>query len=120
VKKLLVSLVVVALSSGAVLGFSAATLGPKHNIKEVMKEAHKDKLVNKVQDGQATKEEKEKLLGLYISLYDNKPTKGDQASWNDKSGALVVAAAKALLGQDGAADALKNAANCGACHKVHK
>jgi hypothetical protein len=93
---------------------------PKHSVKEVMADAHKSKLVNKVQDGQASKEEKEKLLGLYISLYENKPPKGDQASWNEKTGALVVAGAKVVLGQDGAAESLKAAANCGACHKAHK
>ena len=113
-----------------VCGFVAATAWalspvaddakPKHAIKEVMADAHKSKLVNKVQDGQASKEEKEKLLGLYISLYENKPPKGDQASWNEKTGALVVAGAKVVLGQEGAADSLKAAANCGACHKAHK
>jgi hypothetical protein len=73
-----------------------------------------------VQDGTASKEEKEKLLGLYISLYENKPPKGDPSSWNDKSAALIVASAKVLLGQEGGTEALKAASNCGACHKAHK
>lgn len=93
---------------------------PKYTIKDVMAEAHKGKLVNKVQEGAATDEEKEKLVALYIALWENKPPKGDQASWNEKSGALVVASAKALLGEEGAADALKSAANCAACHGSHK
>jgi hypothetical protein len=108
--------------AGTALALSPITnnADPKHTVKQVMGEAHKSKLVNKVQEGQATKEEKEKLLGLYVSLYENKPPKGDQASWNEKTGALVVAGAKVVLGLDGATESLKSAANCGACHKAHK
>ena len=113
-RKLLTAFVVSGFIVGTALAFTAQDAKPKHAIKEVMGEAHKSKLVNKVQDGNASKEEKEKLLGLYISLYENKPPKGDQASWNEKTGALVVAGAKVVLGQEGATDSLKNAANCGA------
>lgn len=120
-RKLIVVTVVCGFAAGTAWALSPVEdAKPKHSVKEVMADAHKSKLVNKVQDGQASKEEKEKLLGLYISLYENKPPKGDQASWNEKTGAMVVAGAKVVLGQDGAADALKAAANCGACHKAHK
>ena len=121
-RKLIVTTVVCGFVAGTAWALSpvAEDAKPKHAIKEVMADAHKSKLVNKVQDGQASKEEKEKLLGLYISLYENKPPKGDQASWNEKTGALVVAGAKVVLGQEGAADSLKAAANCAACHKAHK
>ena len=92
----------------------------KHTIKQVMKEAHKDKLLNKVVEGDASKEEKDNLLDLYISLLENKPKKGDEDSWHIKAGTLVVAAAKVSVGRDGAEMELKKAADCGACHKMHK
>jgi hypothetical protein len=85
-----------------------------------MPQAHKSKLLNKVIDGDASKEEKTKLLDLYIGLYENKPPKGDPASWTQKTGAAVVGAARVVLEQKGAEAKLKAAVNCGACHKEHK
>ena len=93
---------------------------PKHTIKQVMKEAHKKKLLNKVMDGKASKEEKQKLLDLYVSLWENKPPKGEQKSWDKLTSGIVVATAKSLVGREGAAAALKKATNCGGCHKPHK
>jgi hypothetical protein len=93
---------------------------PKNSIKEVMKEAHKDGLLKKVMDGSATREEKDKLLDLYISMHDNEPPKGEKNEWLMRSGWLVVAAARASLGREEATDALKEASNCKACHTVHK
>jgi len=93
---------------------------PKHAIKDVMREAHKSKLVDKVAGGGASKEEKQKLLGLYADLFDNKPPKGEEGSWAKKAGALVVGAARVLLEQEGGGDELKAAANCKACHEAHK
>jgi len=93
---------------------------PKHAIKDVMREAHKSKLVDKVAGGGASKEEKQKLLGLYADLFDNKPPRGEEGSWAKKAGALVVGAARVLLEQEGAGDELKAAANCKACHEAHK
>ena len=121
-RKVLVGCVTFGVMLCTALGITRAGLfaKPKHDIKEVMAQAHKSKLVNKVQDGGASKEEKEKLLTLYVDLYDNKPPKGDAASWSQKTGALVVASAKALLGTEGATESLKTAANCAACHKEHK
>ena len=89
-------------------------------VKQVMKEAHKDGLLKKVMGGEAKSEEKEKLLALYILLWDAGCPAGDADSWTDKSGALVVAAAKVVAGRDDANDALKAASNCGNCHKIHK
>ena len=93
---------------------------PQHTIKQVMAEAHKSKLVDKVSGGAASKEEKQKLLGLYTDLWHNKPPKGDEASWTKKTGSLVVGAARVLLDHEGAGDELKSAANCKACHEAHK
>jgi hypothetical protein len=93
---------------------------PKHTIKQVMADAHKSKLIDKVSGGGASKEEKQKLLGLYADLFDNKPPKGDEGDWAKKAGSLVVGAARVLLEQPGGTEELKAAANCKACHEAHK
>ncbi len=93
---------------------------PKHDIKEIMKVVHKDGLLKKVTEGKGDKKDKETLLGLYAELWDNAPPKGEKASWTEKTGALVVAAAKVAIEQEGAMDALKAASSCKACHEVHK
>ena len=48
------------------------------------------------------------------------PPKGDAESWKAKTAALKSAAEGVLKGEKGAEEALKKAANCAACHKVHK
>jgi cytochrome c553 len=92
----------------------------KVSIKEVMKTAHKGGLLDKVQKGTATAEEKKKLADLYVALHENVPPKGDKESWEKKTDALVKASKDVLEGKKGAEDALKKAANCAACHKEHK
>lgn len=86
---------------------------PKFTIKEVMK-LHKEKLNEKFAGGTASAEEKKQLLEGYEALLKNKPPKGDEKSWKEKSEALV----KAVKADD--KDAFKKAVNCGACHSVHK
>jgi cytochrome c553 len=104
-------------------GLSAADAAkPKYTIEQVMEALHKGKTnVGKtVASGQGTKEDFAKLVEYYESLPLCKPEKGDQASWETKSKALL-ASAKAL--KDGAPDALeayKKAVNCKACHNVHR
>ena len=93
---------------------------PKHTIKEVMKQAHSSKLLNKVVDGTASKEEKDQLLDLYISLFENAPPKGERGDWMRKSGGLLYAAARVSVGREGATEQLKTASNCKACHDVFK
>lgn len=87
---------------------------PKYTTKEVMKLAHKEKLLNKVMEGKASDDEKKKLVELYEAMAANKPPKGDADNWKKLNDALVDAAKKAD------ADALKKASNCGACHSAHK
>jgi len=90
-------------------------------IKEVMKTCMaKGGLCTKVASGKATDEEKKKLVALFEDLHKNKPPKGDAESWNKFTSALVDAAKAAAEGKDGAADALKKAANCMGCHGAHK
>lgn len=93
---------------------AAQAAEPKHSIKEVMKIALKGPLNKKVADGKASDEEKKQLIELYESLAAAMPTKGDADSWKAKTTALLEAA----KGTDG--QALMKAANCKACHDVHK
>ncbi len=93
---------------------------PKHTTKEVMEKAHKAGLLKKVVDGAASQDEKLALLDLYVSMSENKPSKGTPESWHEKAGTVVLAAAKVAVGRDGAAAQLKEAANCAACHGAHK
>ena len=104
---------------GALLG--AAQDKPK-DIKEVMGIAHKgkDSLIEKVKAGKASDDDKKKLLSLYEALGSFKPPKGDEKSWKDKTDSLVSAAKDLVDKKDGAADKLKTASDCKACHSVHK
>ena len=96
-------------------GFAIAADEPKYTIKEVMKATMgKDKLVSKVVDGKATDDEKKSLVEYAEALAAGKPKKGSDESWKKLTEAFLEAAKKA----DG--KALKEAANCSACHKEHK
>lgn len=113
--KRLAAVVVVTVVAGAWLAQSRAADDdkPKFTIKEVMKN-HKDKLHEKYQNGQATKEETEKLLEGYEALAKNKPPKGDAKAFKEKADALVKAV------KDDDKDAYKKAVNCMACHSAHR
>lgn len=98
---------------------------PKHSIKDVMKCAHVapeggKSLLAKVIAGDASADEKNLLLDVYISLVENEPPKGDMSSWHQLAGRAALAAGKVVVGREGAADELKQATNCAACHKEHK
>jgi hypothetical protein len=101
---------------------SGAADDDKVTIKEVMKKAHtgKPKLCEKVATGKASKEEKEKLVDLYTALSKNKPPKGEEDSWKEKTAALVKAAKACADDDKDGPNALKKAVNCKACHEVHK
>ena len=106
-----------------VLGVTATGEDEKHEkktIKQVMKLAHKDGLLKKVLSGDAEKADKDKLLDLYIDLFEGKPEKGEIGSWQEKAGAATLAAAKVSLGRPGALAELEKATACAGCHKVHK
>ena len=92
----------------------------KHTIKEVMKQAHKDGLLKKVTAGDASAEQQRELLDLYISLVENTPPMGEMDSWHRLAGGAALAAAKVVVGRDGAIVELKEATNCKACHSAHK
>lgn len=102
------------------LGDNHAGEKPKYTIKEVMKEAHKGKLMNKVADGKATDAEKQKLVDLYKALAMATPPQGDIEGWKKTTKLLVDAATKAEMGDAAAAASLPKLASCMACHKVYK
>ncbi len=116
----------IALSLGlAALFLTAGYAGaedakPKYTIKEVMKLAHKEKLLNKVTDGKGTTDDKKKILELYEEMAKNKPPKGDADSWKKLNDAIIAAAKDVVDGKDGSIDALKKATKCGDCHSAHK
>jgi hypothetical protein len=117
-RKVLVAVLVVAGGWIAVGMSGEAQEGqPKFTIKDVMKQAHaKGKLRDKVAAGMASDEEKRQLVEYYEALAANKPPRGDEASWKEKTAALVKAAKDA---QGGNHDALKMV-DCQGCHKAHK
>ncbi|WP_169977705.1 hypothetical protein [Tautonia rosea] len=90
------------------------------SISEVMKEAMKGGLNKKVASGEASAEEKDRLLVLFKGLAENEPPEGDLESWKAKTEALVNAAEAAVKGADDAPAMLKSAANCKACHDAHR
>ncbi len=53
-------------------------------------------------------------------MASEKARKVDAESWKSKTTALIKAAQLAVDGKKGAGAALKKAANCKACHNVHK
>lgn len=90
-------------------------------IKKVMKAAmKKGGLCGTVAKGQATDEQKAKLLDLFKELSSAKPAKGDEGSWKTKTEACVNAAQAVVDGKPGAIEQLKKAVNCKACHDAHK
>ena len=122
-RKLIAVSAALAIAAAVMVNFSGAAdkgdakkddAKPKHSIKNVMKKCMKGGLCKKVAGGEASDEEKKLLVEMFTALAANKPPRGDADSWKAKTSALV----KAATANDGAA--LKKAANCAACHKVHK
>lgn len=107
--------------------FATATIAAQQDaeksaIKDAMKGGFKGdtSYAKLASTGKATKEEIAKLKAYCESLCKEKPPVGDDASWKEKTDALTKAVADL---EAGAADAAKNfekAANCKACHEVHK
>ena len=77
-------------------------------------------LCKKVAGGKASDEEKAQLLTMFKALGAAKPKKGDAESWKTKTTALVAGAQAAVDGKKTAGGLLNKAANCKACHSVHK
>ena len=102
-----------------VLGMLAVQAGSVHDVMETANEG-KNSLYDRVVGGKGTPEEAKKLSGLYQALPDLKPPQGDAKSWKDKATALAAAAKEVADRKPGALERLKVAANCKACHSLHK
>ncbi|GIW89144.1 MAG: hypothetical protein KatS3mg108_3468 [Isosphaeraceae bacterium] len=113
------------LVAGSVVTVAVAGLVPAGalegpTIKEVMKVAMKGGLAKKVASGQASAEQQRELVRLMEALAANKPPRGEASSWESKTAALIDASRGVLEGKPDAAEALKRAINCKACHDAHK
>jgi hypothetical protein len=116
------------LTLGLIAGLgSSLTQGekPKFTIKQVMNKAHESEeednaLRDKVIAGKATKQEKEELVTLYTALTQNKPPKGDEKAWKERTEKILAIAKDVVAGKEGSAAALKAATNCGDCHTIHR
>ena len=94
-------------------------------IVDVMHEAHLapeggTSLRDRVLSGKATAKERNQLLDIYISLTENEPPRGKLEDFQKKTNAVVLAAAKVVVGRKGAEAELRKATTCAACHKDHK
>jgi hypothetical protein len=105
------------------IGAWAVSYQPKpeaKSIKEVMKIAHKDGLLKKITEGNASDSEKKELLDLYIDMLEGTPPKGETNDWHLKAGLATISAAKVVLGREGAIEELKSSTNCKSCHDQFK
>ena len=95
---------------------------PKYSIEDVMKKGMNPKtgLMKTVTDGGGSDADKVLLHEMFVALSEGKPHKGDAESWKEKTTALVVAAKAVVDGDSEGMNTLKAAANCKACHSVHK
>lgn len=102
-----------------ILAMLATQAGSVHDVMETANEG-KNSLYDRVVGGKGTPEEAKKLSDLYQALPGLKPPKGDAKSWKEKATALAAAAKEVADKKPGAVEKLKAAANCKACHTVHK
>jgi hypothetical protein len=111
-----------AVCAGGGLFRAAEAEKAKYSIEEIMEKAHDkdDGLLKKVFSGKAAKADKEQLLDLYKELAKNTPPKGDEKSWKTKTAALVAGATAVVKEDKNGLAGLKMAANCKACHSIHR
>lgn len=102
-----------------ILAMLATQAGSVHDVMETANEG-KNSLYDRVVGGKGTPEEAKKLADLYQALPGLKPPKGDAKSWKEKATGLATAAKEVADKKPGAVEKLKAAANCKACHSVHK
>ena len=110
------------LAAAVSIGWGTGDRTDELTIKDIMHEAHRkpDELLKKVATGQATEQQKKRLLELYEALAKNEPPQGDASSWKAKTDLLIAAAKAAVEGKPDAGAQLNKAANCKSCHEEHK
>jgi mono/diheme cytochrome c family protein len=117
----IVTLAVVASSPavGSVVSLTPEDEKPP-TIKKIMQLAHKEGLLKKVATGKASDAEKQDLLKYYQAMPNQKPPRGEEKSWAEKTASLIEAAQAAVNNDADAGSKLKSASNCAECHNAHK
>ncbi len=122
--RLVIAMCAVGIAAGGMFAASSKAeegkKDDKETIEHVMKKCMKGGLCKKVASGKASDEEKAELLKNFKALAAAKPEKGTEASWKAKTTALVKGAQAAVDDKPNAGALLMKAANCKACHSVHK
>ena len=126
VNRLTLSPVVLAAALIAVVSGCTSTATsaakPSMSVEQIMEDGFegKESLSARISKGQGNEADFKKMAMLTKELALNKPSKGDLASWTEKTQALQAAADSLVAGKPGALDGFKSAVNCKACHSVHK
>lgn len=118
-------LILATISMLATIAFNSFAAGDKKedsNISKTMKAHFKGDTsdIKKAAKGELSKDEVAKLVTAVKALSSEKPPEGDAADYKKKNDALVAALEKLASGAEGAGAAVKEAANCKACHDAHK
>lgn len=114
------------ISSATVVAFSLAAASAEDDvITTSMKKFHKapegaEAICKKAGDGNATESDLASLLASYQAIAVVKPPKGDDASWKEKTTALITAVKALQAGKETATAEFKAAVNCKGCHSIHK
>ncbi len=105
----------------SIVGFGSSAFAGKAT-HEAMEHGHKGKesLFKKVTGGSASDAEKKKLHDYYVAMSKDTVDKGPAEGWKKKTAALVRTSKMVVDGKEGGIEALKKAANCKACHNVHR
>jgi hypothetical protein len=77
-------------------------------------------LILRAAAGDASETEKKRLLKVLTGMAEAQPDHGGAESWKAKTAALTAAAQDLLDGKEGAGERLRAAADCRACHQVHR
>jgi len=108
--------------AGTALLVTSVTLAAESKIGQVMKDAFKGdtSLYKKVSLGKGSDEDVQKLLDYVKQLPGEKPSKGSDASWAEKTQALVTAVQNVQAKKPDSLKELQKAGNCKACHTEHR
>ena len=118
-RAIMLTMVMGLVASLTVAGLQSKEKAPGLTTKKVMT-AVKEGLLKHVLEQTATVEQQHILLEYVKALPDNKPPKGDAASWQAKTRELIKATKAVVRGREGAIERLTKASNCKACHTPHK
>jgi hypothetical protein len=109
-------------ASALLLVLTSGSLLANPAIESVMKDAFKGEtsLYKKVATGKGTEADAKRLAGYVKKLTESEPPKGEQASWDKKTGDLLAAVEKMATGNKQAMSQVQSAGNCKSCHSAHK